>query len=58
MKKVIYEVDPKSSLRILPKRKRKKVVFIVICSDVVPDALELVQTLHEEEDKAISVTAV
>jgi len=51
MKKVIYEVDPKSSLRILPKRKRKKVVFIVICSDVVPDALELVQNYTKKRIK-------
>ena len=27
----------------------KKDSFIVVCSDVIPDALELVKTLHEEE---------
>lgn len=63
----IKSVDPNMEVLIIPKESEairhavenaKKDSFIVICSDVVPDALELVQKLHEEEDKAISVTAV
>jgi len=60
MKQGILNVDPNKSIEIIPKESEairyavsnaKKDSFIVICSDVVPDALELVKTLHEEEDQ-------
>jgi len=60
MKQGILKVDPNKSIEIIPKESEairyavanaKKDSFIVICSDVVPDALELVRSLHEEEDK-------
>lgn len=64
MKQGITSVNPKIEVKIIPKESEairyavdnaKKDSFIVICSDVVPDALELVKQLHEEEDKSIGV---
>lgn len=60
MKQGIFSVDPNKEVMIIPKESEaiqhavnnaKKDSFIVICSDVVPDALELVKSLHENEDK-------
>lgn len=60
MKQGIHSVDPNKEVLIIPKESEaiihavdnaKKDSFIVICSDVVPDALELVKQLHENEDK-------
>lgn len=60
MKQGIRNVDPNKEVLIIPKESEaiayavehaKKDSFIVICSDVVPDALELVKKLHEDEDK-------
>ncbi len=60
MKQGIASVDPSKEVLVIPKESEailhavgnaKKDSFIVICSDVVPDALELVKKLHEEEDK-------
>ncbi len=61
MKQGILNEDPKKEILIIPKESEairyavsnaKKDSFIVICSDVVPDALELVRQLNEEEDLA------
>ena len=50
--------DPDKKVTIIPNEKEaatfaiknaKKDALIVICSDVIPDALELVQKLKEEE---------
>jgi|TARA_R110000737_G_scaffold50259_1_gene71233 cyanophycin synthetase len=66
MKDGISSVNPDADVMIIRKEAEairyavdnaKKDSFIVICSDVVPDALELVKQLHEEEDKNISVIA-
>lgn len=65
MKEGISSVNPSLEVKIIPKESEairyavdhaKKDSFIVICSDVVPDALDLVRQLHEEEDKNISVS--
>jgi cyanophycin synthetase len=67
MKKGILSVNPNADIKIIPKESEairyavenaKKDSFIVICSDVVPDALELVKQLHEEEDKSITVSTI
>ncbi|MFA7273661.1 MAG: cyanophycin synthetase [Crocinitomicaceae bacterium] len=59
MKVGIASVNPAMEVTIIPKESEaiqyavnnaKKDSFIVICSDVVPDALEQVKKLHEEED--------
>jgi cyanophycin synthetase len=59
MKQGIHEVDSTKEVTIIPKeseaiqfavKNAKKDSFIVICSDVVPDALNLVKELHEKED--------
>jgi cyanophycin synthetase len=64
MKQGIASIDPNLEVIVIPKESEairfavdnaKKGSYIVICSDVVPDALELVKQLHEEEDKNISV---
>lgn len=60
MKEGILAIDPNKEVIIIPKESEairyavtnaKKDSFVVICSDVIPDALELVKQLHEEEDK-------
>ena len=66
MKEGISSVDPNKEVIIIPKESEAikyavdnaiKDSFIVICSDVVPDALEQVKQLHEEEDKVSSVAS-
>ncbi|MBO3097076.1 cyanophycin synthetase [Gelidibacter pelagius] len=56
--KGIKRIDPNKQTTIIPNEKEatsfaiknaKKDALIVICSDVIPDALELVQKLKEEE---------
>ncbi len=62
MKDGIKSIDPNKEVMIIPKESEaieyavsnaKKDSFIVICSDVVPDALDLVKKLHEEEGKTV-----
>jgi len=59
MMKGIQSDDPKKKVMIIPKeseaidhaiKNAKKGAFIVICSDVVPDALEQILKYKEEED--------
>lgn len=59
MKQGIANVNPNKDVKIIPNESEaikhavdnaKKDSFIVICSDVVPDALELVKKLHENEE--------
>jgi cyanophycin synthetase len=66
MKEGINSVDPNKEVMIIPKESEAikyavdnaiKDSFIVICSDVVPDALDLVKKLHEDEDKVSSAAA-
>ncbi|MGJ8660888.1 MAG: cyanophycin synthetase [Bacteroidota bacterium] len=67
MKSGIFSVNPNMEVLIIRKENEairhavdnaKKDSFIVICSDVVPDALELVKRLHEDEDQSVSVTTI
>ena len=60
MKKGIHEVDASKEVLIIPNEKEAiryavehaiKDSFIVVCSDVVPVALDLVKELHEQEDQ-------
>ncbi len=65
MQKGIFDEDPNKEVLIIPREREaimhavknaKKDSFIVVCSDVIPDALDLVKTLHEEEDKISATT--
>jgi cyanophycin synthetase len=56
----VKKVDPKKPVKVIPLEREaidyalknaKKGSFIVICSDVVPDALDQVMRLKEEDDK-------
>ncbi len=66
MKEGIHSVDPNKEVMIIPKESEAikyavnnaiKDSFIVICSDVVPDALEQVKRLHEEEDRVSTIAS-
>ncbi len=59
LKKGIYEVDPAKKVKVIPKeteaidyviRNARKDSFITICSDVVPDVLDMIMKYKEEED--------
>lgn len=67
MKKGISSIDANKEVMIIPKESEAidyavsnaiKDSFIVICSDVVPDALEQVKRLHEAEDRFTSIATV
>ena len=67
MKQGIANIDPNKEVQIIPNESEairhavnvaKKDSFIVICSDVVPDALELVKKLHEEESGKSKATVL
>lgn len=58
LEKGIHSVDPNKPLRVIPSEKdaityavknAKPNTMIIMCSDVVPDALDLVKSLKEEE---------
>ncbi len=60
MLKGIHEVDASKNVKVIPTEKEaidfvmkhaRKGSFIIICSDVVPDALEQIMKYKEEEDK-------
>ncbi|HPF98087.1 MAG: cyanophycin synthetase [Flavobacteriaceae bacterium] len=62
LKQGIEKQDPNKKITIIPNEREaathaiknaKKGSLIVICSDVIPDALELVQQLKEEEAKRL-----
>jgi cyanophycin synthetase len=64
MKQGIFQQDPSKEVIIIPKEREaieyavsnaKKDSFIVICSDVIPAALDLVKELHEKEDPSMTV---
>jgi cyanophycin synthetase len=62
MQRGILQADPNKEIKIIPNESEaiqyavdnaKKDSFIVICSDVIPKALDLVKELHEKEDKEV-----
>jgi cyanophycin synthetase len=64
MKSGINQVDPNRKITVIPKereaieyaiRNAKPGAFVTICSDVVPDALEQIMKLKEEEEEAVIV---
>lgn len=63
LKKGIYSVDANKKVKVIPKEREaieyvikngKKGSFITICSDVVPDVLEMIMKFKEEEDGKLS----
>jgi cyanophycin synthetase len=64
MRSGISQVDPNRKITVIPKereaieyaiRNAKPGAFVTICSDVVPDALEQIMKLKEEEEEAVIV---
>ncbi len=64
MKTGINQVDPNRKITVIPKEReaieyaiRNAIsgAFVTICSDVVPDALEQIMKLKEEEEEAVIV---